>query len=783
MRVFQGLGPLLASIVLAARGEKEPTQGQAPAAPENLAELTIDYPLDESVFPPEFVPPTFLWHDPEPRANAWMVEIVFSAEADSIRVEIPGDPPPKGELDMDAFGETNEPYEGTEYQNSAKSWTPRQELWERIKQSSVESPATVTISGFARADPKTPLSRGATRLLTSRDPVGAPIFYRDVPLMPSVGKSGVIKPLGEKALPLIAWRLRGVARPDSKLVLKGMSSCGNCHSFSLDGKTLGMDVDGPAGDKGMYAIKAVSKEMVIDYDDVITWNSFPDKPEGHRTIGFLSRISPDGSYVVSTVNESLYVTNFPDYKFLQVFYPTGGILAYYSKADKKMRALPGADDPEYVHCGAVWSPDGSQLVFMRARALARRATRHTRPKYPNDPNELPMQYDLYRIPFDRGKGGTAVPIEGASDNGMSNTFPKVSPDGKWIVFTKCRNGMLIRPDSRLWIVPLEGGDAREMRCNTPLMNSWHSFSPNGRWLVFSSKANRPYTQAFLTHINEDGTDSPAILVPNCTFLAAERHIKAGRFREAVVELEKGLDDDPTYLRALVNLGHAWGRLGRYAVALQYLNRALAVDPRNGHALFNTGYANLVTGRPNLAIRTLEKLVEIQPSFPEARKVLADARRAARELRSEIEKAEREVSRHGQDPKRRRHLADLYRRAGRPEDCVKQLARAVELRPDDPVGVAKLAWVLSTCWHDSIRDGARGVSLAQRAERMTEGRRPEPLYILAAALAEVGRYKEAVDTAERALVVARKANPPLVGKIEIHLEQYRKEQPIRAVPDR
>ena len=54
-----------------------------------------------------------------------------------------------------------------------------------------------------------------------------------------------------------------------------------------------------------------------------------------------------------------------------------------------------------------------------------------------------------------------------------------------------------------------------MRCNTPLMNSWHSFSPNGRWMVFSSKSRSPYTQMYLTQIDEDGSDSPAILVENC----------------------------------------------------------------------------------------------------------------------------------------------------------------------------------------------------------------------------------------------------------------------------
>jgi len=82
---------------------------------------------------------------------------------------------------------------------------------------------------------------------------------------------------------------------------------------------------------------------------------------------------------------------------------------------------------------------------------------------------------------------------------MSNNFPKVSPDGRWIVFVKNRNGQLMRPDSELYMVPFDGGEARRMNCNTSRMNSWHSFSPNGRWLVFSSKSRSPYTQMFLTH--------------------------------------------------------------------------------------------------------------------------------------------------------------------------------------------------------------------------------------------------------------------------------------------
>src|ERR1039457_5388088 len=131
-------------------------------------------------------------------------------------------------------------------------------------------------------------------------------------------------------------------------------------------------------------------------------------------------------------------------------------------------------------------------------------------KFANDPNELQLMYDLYRVPFYNGEGGVPEPIAGASRNGMSNTFPKVSPDGRWIVFVECRNGQLLRPDSQLYIVPAGGGQARRMRCNTPRMNSWHSFSPNGHWLVFSSKSASPSTEMAFQHIDTDGNDSPPI---------------------------------------------------------------------------------------------------------------------------------------------------------------------------------------------------------------------------------------------------------------------------------
>ena len=120
------------------------------------------------------------------------------------------------------------------------------------------------------------------------------------------------------------------------------------------------------------------------------------------------------------------------------------------------------------------------------------------------------------LPFNDGKGGVPEVLEGAAGDGRSNFFPKYSPDGKWIVFCKADSYMLLQPDSDLYIIPAAGGVARRLRYNTARMNSWHSWSSNSKWLVFSSKVNTPYTQLFLTHIDENGNDSPPVLLERFT---------------------------------------------------------------------------------------------------------------------------------------------------------------------------------------------------------------------------------------------------------------------------
>ena len=109
-----------------------------------------------------------------------------------IRVESTGTLMRVGEIDERCIAPTNKLPELTPQQAVSHTWTPESSIWAAIKLRTVDSPATVTIAGIAGARP---VSRAEVAIATSKDPVGAPIFYRDVPLAPSETAAGIIKPL------------------------------------------------------------------------------------------------------------------------------------------------------------------------------------------------------------------------------------------------------------------------------------------------------------------------------------------------------------------------------------------------------------------------------------------------------------------------------------------------------------------------------------------------------------------------------------------------------------
>ncbi|MBN2298935.1 MAG: PD40 domain-containing protein, partial [Deltaproteobacteria bacterium] len=373
-------------------------------------QIDILAPYDGAVFPGDIASPVFRWENWPQGINTWLVIIRFEGSSNSIYV----------------LTDTPE-------------WRPEANAWEIIKEQSLEKQAFITVAGIDEGARLEVLTTGHITISTSKDEVESPVLYQQMPLPFAAAKQNPTHSV---------WRLGQVSSyEEPPVIMKNLPVCGNCHCISKQGTLFGMDMD-INGDKGAYTVAGIKENMELSRDDFISWNDY-NRADKIQSMGLFSRISPDDTYIVSTVKEKSFFSMIPDINFSQFFFPIQGIIAWYSVDEKQFHALPGADNPEYVQTCPEWSHDGKYIVFARAKTDHRLDDIIGDKGYFNiEPGErihdlnkkYQIRFDLYRVPFNKGKGGTPEPVVGASNNGMSNYFPRCSPDGRWIVFTQSPTG-------------------------------------------------------------------------------------------------------------------------------------------------------------------------------------------------------------------------------------------------------------------------------------------------------------------------------------------------------
>ena len=231
-----------------------------------------------------------------------------------------------------------------------------------------------------------------------------------------------------------------------------------------------------------------------------------------------------------------------------------------------------------------------------------------------------------------------------------------------------------------------------------------------------------------------------------------------------------------------NLGNAFLHQGQLDEAIAHCRQALEIEPDYGDAQNCLGFALFQRGQANEAIAHLEQAVRLQPSSAAAQNnlgitllQLGRTDHAIAHFQSALSADPDLADAHG-------NLGVALLRKGQAEAAVAQYQKALELKPDYVGACNNLAWVLATFPDASVRNGARAVELAQRANQLSGAGNLVILRTLAAAFAEAGQFPQAIQTAGQALQLAvAQANSAWADRLRSEIKLYQAGNPLREDP--
>ena len=219
--------------------------------------------------------------------------------------------------------------------------------------------------------------------------------------------------------------------------------------------------------------------------------------------------------------------------------------------------------------------------------------------------------------------------------------------------------------------------------------------------------------------------------------------RTGDARAAMDQFEEAVRLDSGLARAHFAMGTLFERSGRYEEATDRYTAAVAYDPRLGEAHLRLANVLRLTDRLDASLASYDRVLDLEPT--------------SREARFGVAMALVRLMRHGEALERLRTSSDLH--------------------PDEPAFPLAAARLLAASPDPSVRDGQEALDLAAALAEAHDT--TAVAETLAMALAELGRYEEAVQWQRRAMAGAAAAGrSDIAQRMAANLALYRRSTPCR-----
>ena len=206
---------------------------------------------------------------------------------------------------------------------------------------------------------------------------------------------------------------------------------------------------------------------------------------------------------------------------------------------------------------------------------------------------------------------------------------------------------------------------------------------------------------------------------------------------------------------------------------------LAVTPHNASAQFTLGLGYEHAGDTNRAIVSYRAAKSMEPRDFQNRRNLANLLTLTGELAAAEAEYQALIAEEPEQYQNHQAYAGLLTSQNRTAEARQELEATVQLNPSATEALNNLAWALATDPRAEIRDGQRAAQLARRACELTQFQKTIYLGTFAAALAEAGKFDEAINTALRACELAQNnGESNLLHRNQDLLQRYRRHETAR-----
>ena len=303
--------------------------------------------------------------------------------------------------------------------------------------------------------------------------------------------------------------------------------CINCHNYqAYDTERMLFHVRAAHG--GTVIIHGTEAHKVaMKHDSILTSGVYPS---WHPTMPL----------VAFSTNKTGQVFHMLHPEKIEVLDEASDLLLYDVDQNMVRHILHTKETMETFPC---WAPDGSRLYYCCAQVPPSLLGEH-------HPIDMALRYDsllydIYSMPFDpatRTFGEPRLEVD-ASGMGKSTSVPRISPDGRYLLFTLGDYGQfhIWHRSSDLWVKELtptaeeakKGGAVSSMSPIGPISpispmglrpltaansaewpDSYHTWSSNGRWIVFASRRDdHNYSRVFIAYFDREGQAHRAFMLP------------------------------------------------------------------------------------------------------------------------------------------------------------------------------------------------------------------------------------------------------------------------------